>query len=470
MCKRFLLVATVILMASPAFAGVGIFDFNQDVGTPKAIGSTAQYIGGGVDRYLVSGGGNDIWGNADNFHFAYNEVSGDLLLSAAVTWQAAGDNEWSKAEVMFRDTTDTSSTHYSTATRGGPGDNAPGDLGQGAYMQQRPVAGGGSNGENYTGLIAQRIGVQRVTSNGYSLVQSLVDQGSGWELVGTSTRPSPVGDNYLAGIAVTSHDQDYAVQAWFDDVTYDTNPTLIDILQAGDPLAEACSDRPGFLVTGTALPAGWGWWDEDGDGGIDGRGWQYILAEYVTKNNGFTGFWAGDEAEYPAEQNGSRVVPLVNLHDSGGRWAFDNDESFPGIDGFEQPTQEGADGDFEDNFGVLVEACIELTEGIHILGGVFDDGILIRIGGVEIGRTNGWDQTGQWVFNAPATGVYSLEAIGFEGGGGAQLELYEFLPDGTMILLGDVDAGGSAVFVPEPATIALLGFGGLSMLRLRRKS
>jgi hypothetical protein len=166
---------------------------------------------------------------------------------------------------------------------------------------------------------------------------------------------------------------------------------------------------------------------------------------------------------------GSRVDPVVNLYDSGGYNAFDDDteRSFPGIDALEINPSEPADGDDDNQFGVLVEGCIELTAGLHVLGGAFDDGILIRIGGVEIGRTNSWDEVGQWMFEAPVTGIYEFEAVGYEEGGGAYLELYEWLPDGSMILIGA--EGGSPVYVPEPATIALLGFGGLSLLGVRRK-
>ena len=42
--------------------------------------------------------------------------------------------------------------------------------------------------------------------------------------------------------------------------------------------------------------------------------------------------------------------------------------------------------------------------------------------------------------------------------------------DRSLVLLGDTAAGSPAVYcIPEPATIALLGFGGLSLLRIRRK-
>jgi hypothetical protein len=188
----------------------------------------------------------------------------------------------------------------------------------------------------------------------------------------------------------------------------------------------------------------------------------YEMAEYLAEN----GELGGD----PSLEKGQRQEMVVNLHDSGGRFLFDNDQSTPGIDPFEQPTTDPAAGDDDEQYGVLVTGCIELTAGLHVIGGQADDGVLIEIGGIEIGRTASWDQGGDFLFTIEAAGKYSFRAIMFEWGGGSDLELYEVLPGGVRIRLNDPAGNGSPVYVPEPATIALLGFGGLAMLRIRKKS
>jgi len=474
MFKRLLLflVAILLLAGTPNVFGVGpvgVFDFTADIGNPEGIGST-QLHWNLNDRYLVTGGGGDIWGNSDQFHYAYNEVSGDIRLSASPTWQADGDNDWSKAEVMLRDTSAANSIHYSTATRGG-GDSAPGALGDSVFTQMRNSTGGGSSGVDWWGAIPQTIGVQRVTYGGFTFIESMVDQGSGWELIDSRFSFLP-NDNILAGIAVTSHQNNNLVQAWFDDVTYDTNPTMLGtVLQAGAPLAEPCGDTPGFMVKAVHMPdlpetdPPWTFWGE--------RNENYDQAEHLVKNDGFDNYFGGG-VFYPGTQIGSRAVELINFADNGDVWDFTApdfpDERFPGIDeGDNAWVYPEVDADGDDQFAVLVEACIELTEGVHVIGGSFDDGLLIRIGGVEIGRNTSWDQRSAFLFEVAETGIYSFEAIGYEIGGGAFLEIVEYLPDGSKVLLNDVANGASAVFIPEPATIALLGFGGLSMLRIRRK-
>jgi hypothetical protein len=451
-----------MFMASPGFAAVGVFDFTEDIGDVGAYGVTTTIPGTGAYEILASGA--DIWGNADEFHYAYNEVSGNVRFELSPWFDAAPDS-WTKIEAMMRVDNSAGSVHYSQMVRRENVDTSvkplvrPDDY---TSLQWRTVANGasGESGGPQNGVAPQKIAVQRIQSNGWEIVQGLTDYGSGWEAISTVLNPG-LPDELLLGAAVVSHHDQALARAIITDVAYTQNPAFVGP-HAGDPLPEACSDLPGLLISVAKMPNGTSFQGDRAD--------NFAQAEYLLKNgtmDGYTG--AGTWTSEPAIETGKRADPVVNLYDSGGYNAFDDDteKSFPGIDALVINPSQPADGDDDNQFGVLVQGCIELTEGYHVLGGAFDDGIMIRIGGQEIGRTNAWNEVGRWEFEAPTTGVYDFEAIGFEEGGGAYLELYEYLPDGSMILIGA--EGGSPVYVPEPATIALLGFGGLSLLRIRRK-
>ena len=71
---------------------------NQDVGFPALAGSTT-FTGG---KYTIVGGGNDIWGNSDNFHYAYITVTGDFDYIVKCE-DLQGPDGWSKAELMARE-------------------------------------------------------------------------------------------------------------------------------------------------------------------------------------------------------------------------------------------------------------------------------------------------------------------------------------------------------------------------------
>ena len=68
-----------------------------DIGNPTIAGSTTT----SGATYTIRAAGSDIWNNADQFHFAYRVVSGDLDVSVRVA-SLTNTDAWAKAGVMIR--------------------------------------------------------------------------------------------------------------------------------------------------------------------------------------------------------------------------------------------------------------------------------------------------------------------------------------------------------------------------------
>lgn len=462
MCKRIFLI--VLLVALPALADdpVGPFQDTRNVGLEDIgidVGGTVE-VAPGV--YHVTGGGGDIWDNYDQFQFAYKAVTGSIRLTADFKWYDKGDftNDWAKAGAMLRYSTDPRSQHITAAMHLNP---------DWLGAQYRGSYDGGSGGWGDVGGAVPApvgLGIQRVQFGGLSFVAPIYNKGSGWQTFGTTT-VAGMPDEVLYGLAVGSH----ANWRWsmgtvevtnvkFEDPSTDFYPRV-------DKPDGTCPQIPGFKIRSIKVGMGLAW-----PGSPAGAG--YAAMNQLLEPGG----------QYPAgvdgEEEGTRIDQVVNLYDSGGRGEFSGidypDVTFPGIDDWESPASDPAGGppngpDDDDNFATEVIACIQLTAGWHVIGANSDDGTIIWIGGVEIGRSGEWKgaDNADFLFSVATEGLYSFKARMLEGGGGASLELHEVLPDGTRILLGDTARGGSPVYVPEPATIALLGLGGLSLLGSRRK-
>jgi hypothetical protein len=415
---------------------VGIFEYTQDIGGPAGIGRTTYegYVWKNdklTEQYLMMGGGADIWGTSDQFHYAYNMVSGDVRVSASFEW-IVKTNDWAKYGVMLRDPANGgSSVQYAMADRG---------LADYVGMQHREATGAGS-GE--TGALWQSgvksLGIQKVTIEGLTWIEGLADFGDGWQSIGiklAKNLPAEV----MAGVIITSHDNTHLAQSRVTDVRYQLNPSLVadDLgvvtVPASADLGAPTSDVSGFSVR-SIKP-------------LVTDGWGYAAMNTLLD----TGIYMGLPAMPGSE--GTRIDQFVNVRDTGnGVFSVDNgypDKSYPGIDPLEDPAQDPAAGDDDDNFATEILGCIQLTAGLHYIGASSDDGTIIEIGGVEIGRTGEWKGTSNedFLFQVEADGYYNLRARTLEGGGGASIELHEIFMDGTRILLNDVANGGSAVFAP----------------------
>jgi predicted oxidoreductase len=107
---------------------------NLDIGSPLLAGSALPVESG----WDLIGGGADIWETADQFHFAYKDISGDFDIAVRVE-SFTPAHLYSKAGLMIRESLDAESAHLMFLVFA---DNEPRNNNLGAYeMQFRPAAG-----------------------------------------------------------------------------------------------------------------------------------------------------------------------------------------------------------------------------------------------------------------------------------------------------------------------------------------
>jgi TolB protein len=94
----------------------GVFQFSTSVGNPSIHGS-ASYDNAS-QAYSLKGSGYNIWFARDEFHFMYNKVKGDFILTANFKLEGKGTNIHRKTGWMLRESTDEDSPHISAVIHG----------------------------------------------------------------------------------------------------------------------------------------------------------------------------------------------------------------------------------------------------------------------------------------------------------------------------------------------------------------
>jgi hypothetical protein len=143
---------------------------------------------------MVSGGGADIWGTADQFNFVSRALAGNGSVTAQVT-AIANTDAWAKAGVMLR----------SDDTPGSPFANVNVTAGHGVIFEWRNTAGAAAASVTIAGVVAPAW--VRVTRFGNNFSGFYSTDGSHWTQIGTS-QTIAMNATALAGLAVTAHNND----------------------------------------------------------------------------------------------------------------------------------------------------------------------------------------------------------------------------------------------------------------------
>lgn len=94
----------------------GIFQEHYDIGNPKNQGSSGY--NNSDQSYWLKGSGYNIWFARDEFHYVFNKVKGDFILTANFSFEGEGTELHRKTGWMLRASTDEDSQHISATLHG----------------------------------------------------------------------------------------------------------------------------------------------------------------------------------------------------------------------------------------------------------------------------------------------------------------------------------------------------------------
>jgi hypothetical protein len=191
---------------------------NRDIGSPQLAG-VASRVDTGWD--LIAGGA-DIWEKADQFHFVFQDISGDFDVAVRVE-SFTPAHLYSKAGLMIRENENADSAHLMFLVFA---EDAPRNNNLGAYeMQFRPAAGADCQGI-YPAIrppappefpAAFPNSWLRVTRRENQFSAFASTDGKSWKRYGQQVLP--LANTVMVGPALTSHNESVAAQAAFRDYT-----------------------------------------------------------------------------------------------------------------------------------------------------------------------------------------------------------------------------------------------------------
>ena len=189
------------LWATPA-ASLGVFEEHGDVGTVLHPGSV-EYDAS-RETYTLTGSGENMWFAADAFQFVWKKISGDVTLTADISFPTTTGNPHKKAVVMLRQSLDADSVYADVALHG---------VGMTA-LQYRDEKGALTREiqSNLSG--PKRL---RIAKRGDYVYMALSAANGEPEVAGGWLRVPLQGDFYV-GIGVCSHDKDVIEKAVFSKV------------------------------------------------------------------------------------------------------------------------------------------------------------------------------------------------------------------------------------------------------------
>jgi hypothetical protein len=197
---------------APPAAPVGIFENHADVGTVLHAGSVEYDAAKG--SYAMAASGENMWFTKDAFQFAWKKMSGDVTLTADISFIGKGAQEHRKAVLMVRQSLDADSP-YADVTLHGNGMTA---------LQVRDAKGAPTHEVQALTWSPRRLKIEK---HGAFFTMWLAYEDGVFRLAGGSARMEFKGPFYV-GIGLCSHDKDLVEKAVFSNVQLKTSAAAPD--------------------------------------------------------------------------------------------------------------------------------------------------------------------------------------------------------------------------------------------------
>ncbi len=231
------------LFAQEPSSPIGVFEGHQDVGTVLHPGSAKYESANG--SYTISGSGENMWFGIDDFHFVWKKVTGDVALSADISFVGDKGNNHRKAVLMIRQSLDGNSPSVDIA-RHGDGLTS---------LQFRDSIGADAHEVQSNVSAPKRMRLEKRGDNFYAFVTG---KDGHLEPSGASTKLALTGPFYV-GIGVSAHDKDATETAIFSNVKLEELPPATDakalLYSSLETVAIASTDRRVSYVSPTHFEA-----------------------------------------------------------------------------------------------------------------------------------------------------------------------------------------------------------------------
>ena len=258
MKSTFILLFSLIMAISAAqTAPVGIFRGNSDIGNPKKTGSAVYNQND--QSYNLRGAGYNIWFARDEFHFLYNKIKGDFILTANFEFVGKGVELHRKTGWMIRASTDEASPHISATYHG-----------NGLTVLQWRVSGGAAMRDPQDEIFAKDsvYNVIQIERAGKTIIMRAARTGNPLEVIGSHDMEN-LPDEVLVGPFICSHNADVTeeVKVWNvridKPVAADYNPGTpgyigcrMEIINVLDGKRRVILEKPGRFEAPNWMPDG----------------------------------------------------------------------------------------------------------------------------------------------------------------------------------------------------------------------